>query len=119
MSSVRILTVFFVYAICITGCNLTQQSVKTETKQVINTDRTVLNDSGNILDGETIYPEQVKKVIARYNKKYNIDISFAENKQDFFDILGKKGISKFPYAIFQYNKNHKYGFIFVKYRNKD
>ncbi|MBQ7536993.1 MAG: hypothetical protein IJT14_02615 [Rickettsiales bacterium] len=120
MSSVRILTVFFVYAICITGCIFTQQQpVKTEIKQTINTDRTVLNDSGNILDGETIYPEQVKKVIARYNKKYNIDISFAENKQDFLDILGKKGISKFPYAIFQYNKNHKYGFIFVKYRNTD
>ena len=120
MSSVRILTVFFVYVLCVAGCTFAQQQqVKTETKQVIHADQTVLNDSGNILDGETIYLEQVKKVIARYNKKYNIDISFAENKQDFLDILGKKGISKFPYAIFQYNKNHKYGFIFVKYRNKD
>ena len=31
----------------------------------------VQNNTGNILDGETIYPEQVKAAIKHYNEKYS------------------------------------------------
>lgn len=120
MSSVRILTVFSVYALCIAGCTVAQQkSVKTETKQVINTGKTVLNDSGNILDGETIYPEQVKKVIKKQNTKYGFNILFAETKDEFLKIVDASTISANPYGVFQYNPGHKYGFIFVKYNGID
>lgn len=120
MSSVRILTVFSVYVLCVAGCTVAQQkSVKTETKQVINTDKTVLNDSGNILDGETIYPEQVKKVIKKQNKKYGFNILFAETKDEFLKIVDASTISANPYGVFQYNPGHKYGFIFVKYNGID
>lgn len=120
MSSVRILTVFSVYVLCVAGCTVAQQkSVKTETKQVINTDKTVLNDSGNILDGETIYPDQVRSVIKKQNAKYGFNILFAETKDEFLKIVSAIKETKYPRGVFQYNPGHKYGFIFVKYRNTD
>lgn len=101
-------------------CTLTQQQpVKTETKRVIHTDQTVLNDSGNILDGETIYPEQVKKVIKKQNAKYGFNILFAETKDEFLKIVSAIKETKYPRGVFQYNTGHKYGFIFVKYNGID
>ena len=80
---------------------------------------TIFNDKCDILEGETVYPRHVKAVIKKYNPKYNVNISYAENKNDFLAKLSKIKISKKPQAIFQYNEAHKYGFIFVKYNNQD
>ena len=79
----------------------------------------IQNDKNDIFYGETLYPEQIQAVIKKYNIKYNINISFAETKDDLLNILNKMTISKEPKAVFQYNEGHKYGFIFVKYNGID
>lgn len=79
----------------------------------------IQNDKNDIFYGETLYPEQIKAVIKDYNNKYNINISFAENTEEFLNILKDIDFSKTPIAIFQYNEGHKYGFIFVKYNGID
>ena len=81
--------------------------------------KTIFNNTCNILDGETVYPEQIKAIINKYNNKYKINIQYAENQNDFFKILSNIDISSKPQAIFQYNQKHKYGFIFVKHNNED
>ena len=79
----------------------------------------VQNNTGNILDGETIYPEQVKAVIKHYNEKYKINISYVNGDDGLDGFLSNLQLSKKPQGVFQYNKGHKYGFIFVKYNNID
>lgn len=86
------------------------------TFQYINKPKaTIQNEKNDVLYGETLYPKQIKAVLAKYQTKYNIDVKFAETKKEFIDILNKTEITDKPFAIFQYNKGHKYGFIFVKY----
>ena len=76
---------------------------------------TIQNEKNDVLYGETLYPKQIKAVLAKYRTKYNIDVKFAKTKQDFIDILKNTPLTEKPFAIFQYNEGHKYGFIFVKY----
>ena len=75
----------------------------------------IQNNKNDVLYGETLYPKQIKAVLAKYKDKYNIDVKFAKTKKEFIDILNKTPITDKPFAIFQYNEGHKYGFIFVKY----
>ena len=79
----------------------------------------IQNDKNDIFYGETLYPEQIKAVIKKYNQKYNINIFFAETDKDFLKFLDKMKISDNPKAIFKYNEGHKYGFIFLKYNGLD
>lgn len=87
-----------------------------------NTDKekvVVQNDTNNILDGETIYPEQVKAVINHYNSKYGINIKYVEGEDGLEEFVKNVIPTKKPQAVFQYNKGHKYGFIFLKYNQTD
>lgn len=79
----------------------------------------IQNDTGNILDGETIYPDQVKAVIKHYNEKYKINISYVNGDDELNDFISDIQLTKKPQGVFQYNKGHKYGFVFVKYNNID
>lgn len=93
---------------------------KTVEKKIVPTPNVeIQNDKNDVLYGETIYPEQIKASIKHYNNKYNINIQYAENKNNFLQSLKKIKITNNPISFFQYNEGHKYGFIFVKYNNQD
>ena len=64
----------------------------------------VQNNTGNILDGETIYPEQVKAAIKHYNEKYKVNISY---------VNGDDGLDGFLSNL-QLSKNHKVYFNTTK-----
>ena len=93
--------------------------IKHKDKITANEHIKIQNDKGDIFYGETLYPNQITAMLNRYKTKYNIDIAFAETKNDFENWINGMNIEAKPKAIFQYNKGHKYGFIFVKYNNID
>ena len=111
---------YFVSKVCILilGCGLLTISCVNNIQPP--KDKIVIqNDSGEILDGETIYHYQVKAVINKYNQKYNINISYVEGDRGLENFVNNVKLSKVPQGVFQYNTGHKYGFIFVKYNNID
>lgn len=114
----KIAYLFFVVVIGLTIC-AGSLLYRNNFKEADKIKPTIQNDKNDIFYGETLYPEQIKAVIRKYNDKYNINIFFAENEEDFFKILNEIEISNKPKAIFQYNEEHKYGFIFVKYNSID
>ena len=111
--------IFGVLAGCILatiGCIVV---IKYNDKIITNNQVKIQNDKGDIYYGETLYPNQITAMLEKYKKKYNINVAFAETKNDFEKWISGLYISDKPQAIFQYNKGHKYGFIFVKYNNED
>ena len=107
---------------CIIGACATFFSIfayLTLDRYVFRPKATIQNDKNDVLYGETLYPKQIKTVLAKYKDKYNIDVKFAKTKKEFINILNKTPIADKPFAIFQYNEGHKYGFIFVKYNQKN
>ena len=110
---------FTIFFACLLGCMMCAIFYKYSYIGDGKISPTIQNDKNDIFYGETLYPEQIKAVIKNYNNKYNVNISFAENTEEFLNILKDIDFSKTPIAIFQYNEGHKYGFIFVKYNGID
>ena len=120
-SSIFVL-IFFGSALLLHKLNLSNKQIQNTIIQKLSYNNKTIslvaqNDKGDIFYGETLYPDQIKASIEKYNHKHNIKILFAENKNVFLDTLKNNHLSSEPFAIYQYNTGHKYGFIFVRYNN--